>query len=153
MIYIDVLGSKWYPARRLKRVSNRVRNAFEIYCARLLILKVKEAVRVQKYASKWIALNPNYLRKKLESGQELGMWIADDMLIRQLKLKDNRHIGWDNRLRRDGVPYLLIAKSLEWGTIRIPPRPLFRKVKSQIQRNLDIIYKNFRGGKDVTEII
>lgn len=130
MIYIEVMHSVWY----LDEDKN-----FQDYLAQQYVEEVKKAVAAEKYKGSWRALSPGYRAFKANMGLSPKMWEATGELIDNLYVKSNRTVGFDGRKRhsRSRKRYIEIARELEYGSTRVPARPLFRKVLFDMKTDLD----------------
>lgn len=150
MIYIPILDKSWSPGKNLLSNQNQqVRKSFEIYIAYMFVDEVKLAIDTQKYKRKWKPLSPKYLRYKIRKGLSPHIWEATTELKKSLKVTGTNTskitIGWDKRELHKGTKYPLykIANHLEYGTRKMPPRPLFRYVFSYISKNISRYWKMF----------
>ena len=136
MIYIDVLNKVWdVPYEDSK---------FEDYLASLYVVRVKEAITFNLYGMYWKKLNPKYEEYKLSRGYSLNQWEATEALKEHLKVKSNRVIGFDNRLKHySHMRYRDLARILEYGNFRVPARPLFRYVLNTMIEELPLIYEGY----------
>lgn len=131
MIYIQPLDYKWFP-------SNIDDLAFEEELAKDFIKQVKLAIETQKF--NFTPLSPKYLAYKRKRGLSLNIWEATSQLKNSLDYfieGDTITIGWDKNLVHKGssLKVYQVAILLEYGTMKIPPRPLFRNVLKEYQNS------------------
>lgn len=124
MIYIQILDYKWYPLDY-----DDIQLEEEI--ARTFVKQVKHSIDTQKF--NFAPLSPRYLQYKRKMGLSLHKWEATSQLKNSLSYYRNGDtitIGWDVSLRhkRSKLKVYQIASMLEYGTMTIPPRPLFRTI-------------------------
>lgn len=124
MIYIQPLDYKWFP-------TNTNDLAFEEELAKDFIKQVKFAINTQKF--NFAPLSPKYLAYKRKRGLSLNIWEATSQLKNSLGYfieDDIITIGWDKSLmhKNSNIKVYQVAILLEYGTLKIPPRPLFRNV-------------------------
>lgn len=124
MIYIQPLDYKWFPTD-----TNDL--AFEEELAKDFVKQVKVAIETQKF--NFTPLSPKYLAYKRQRGLSLNIWEATSQLKNSLGYfieGDTITIGWDKNLVHDNsnLKVYQIAILLEFGTVKIPPRPLFRNM-------------------------
>lgn len=130
MIYIQTLDYKWYPY-----IGSTLDEEEEI--AKAFIEQIKLCITSQKIST-WQPLSPKYLAYKRRKGLSLKMWESTKFLKESLTYSINGDvitIGWSTSLihPKSKYPVYKIAKSLEYGTDVIPPRPLFREVLKTFQ--------------------
>ena len=158
MIYIQTINKEWTPGiKMLSEQSAQVRKAFEQYIAYEFVSEIKKAIDTQKYKGKWKPLSSHYLAYKKKRGLSPIIWEATKELKTTLKVmhkKNHIEIGWDRRLmhtsikgthtnKKSKTPIYKIAKYMEYGTLRVPPRPLFRLVYQAMSKNIRKYWNTF----------
>lgn len=150
MIYIEVIRVKWEPGKSLMDgASPKEIKEFESYIAHKYVQLVKERVDTQKFKSKWSPLSYLYLKEKKEKGLSLKTWEATGQLMKELRVKSKNVIGFDNRKvhKSSGERLISIARENEYGSSKVPARPLFRLVYWYMRKNIRFFYNDFvRGG-------
>lgn len=143
MIYIEVLDLKWEPGRFLEY--KPLRRVFEDYMAKEFIRLIRLSIKKQRYLSKWPPLSSSYLREKIAKGYSANIWEATGELAKTLSYNPrSRKIGWDNRrVHKGGTKSIVIARSVEFGTMKIPPRPLYRMVYYYMRKNVTYFFNKF----------
>lgn len=150
MIYIQTLDRHWSPGEKmLASQSQSVRKAFERYIAYLFVDEVRLAINTQRYKSKWKPLSPQYLQYKIRRGLSPHMWESTTQLKNSVQVMGEGSstitIGWDKRTlhKTSKIPLYKLARYMEYGTRRIPPRPLFRYLLEYISKNISRYWKKF----------
>lgn len=149
MIYIEVIKTKWEPGKVVMRDCSRKDIArFEDYMAYQYVKLVKDRVKAQKYRDKWKPLSRKYLEEKKSKGWSLNTWEATGQLMRELKVKSHRVVGFDNRKihKESGEKLLSIARKNEYGDFKVPARPLFRLVYWYMRKNIGYFYLKYQRG-------
>jgi len=115
------------------------------------------AVIKQQLVHMWSPLSKAYKAHKVKYGLNPGMWVATHQLIESLCLDISvgrefvfARILCNPKKSHNGVPMWMIAKYLEYGTRRIPPRPLFRPIAETIHRDLSQLLERFYSGDTPT---
>lgn len=150
MIYIEVLRLNWEPGSiLLKGYPDRVKKDFENYMCNEYIRLVKSRVNTQLYQYKWAPLSPLYLKYKRENSLSEKTWEATGELMKNLKVKRGKVIGFDNRRQHSNSDetYLEIARKLEYGNSSIPARPLFRLVYWYMSKHVSEYFIRFNKGR------
>ena len=153
MIYIQTIDRYWNPGIHLATKVDRTEfYEFQLWCSNLFVTFIKACIDRQRYIDKWKALTPGYLAYKKKHGLSPNIWEATGQLKNSLKVlnKYNKHnivIGFDMRAKHKRAKNLKLhelAKMLEYGTTRIPPRPLFRLALNYFRHNTSYLYKRFQ---------
>lgn len=149
MIYLQTINKYWDPGvRLLDNESQRLKTDFQRYMAREYVRLIKLCIDDQRYKSKWKDLTPGYLEYKRKHGLSLNIWEATGELKNALKVTIRGRsivIGFDKRSGHKGskAKLYMIAKWMEYGTIKMPPRPLFRVVYMYMSANVNYFLKKF----------
>lgn len=149
MIKIQVLDNKILDTSRVidSRATRRQVYEFELYLCDIFIKEVKRCIDTQSI--KWEPLSRPYLLSKVRRGLSTNIWEATSQLKNTLSVRKSTGmvltIGWKRSEHHKGskTPIYKIARDLEYGTMKIPPRPLFRVVFSKIERNLSRYYEEY----------
>lgn len=149
MIKIQVLDNKILDTSRIidSRLTRRQIYEFEQYLCDIFIKEVKRCIDTQSI--QWEPLSKPYLLSKARKGLSTNIWEATSQLKDTLSVRKSAGmvltIGWKRTERHKGskTPIYKIARSLEYGTRTIPPRPLFRVVYSHMVKSLDKYYEEF----------
>lgn len=153
-ISLESLYIAGLPDRRRQTLQWR----FAEFVAKRYRERVKRAVLRQEYSGVWVPLSEKYKDSKIRTGLNPGMWIATSELINSIvayRRSNDYVVGVDRRKVHKGSKTRLwiIAKALEFGTGRIPPRPLLLPVKREIYRDMESIRREFLGQKEIREYI
>lgn len=112
------------------------------------------AVINQQLSRAWAPLSKAYKAHKVKYGLNPGMWVSTEKLINSLCLDIS--VGVEFVFARilchpgqlhNGVPMWMIAKYLEYGTRKIPPRPLFRPIAESIHRDMPQLLSAYNSGE------
>lgn len=130
-----------------------IHQEFAKYLADLMRDEFVAAIEDQRFANKWPPLSFNYLRYKRIHRLSLKTWEATGVLKDSIVSKKRLgyyYVGIDpNRRYRNGARVLDIASYLEYGTSRMPARPLFRPIFEDIRKNLDNYWMDFLELEDI----
>lgn len=150
MIYISTINRYWDAGSKLLEGYPRQElSDFQAYIASEYVRLVKLAIDNQRYRSKWKELTPGYLEFKRAHGLSPNIWEATGQLKNSLKVSKlgryNYSVGFDKRLVHKGSKAKLykIAQWMEYGTLRMPPRPLFRVVYIYMSSNISYFYDKY----------
>ena len=106
--------------------------------------RVIEAVETQSLAKNWRALSPGYLAYKREHGLSTKIWKATGTLINSIVVTVTPsmiEVGVSYTAKeKNGESCRKIAKEMEYGTSKRPPRPLFGPIKRQLEKELGAFY-------------
>lgn len=137
----------WNPGKTLTFTSLKERDDFENFIAKEFIRLVNLSIDQQRYRSKWVPLSIGYLQYKRDSGLSLNTWEATSKMKRSLTFnKNTRQIDFGGKRYKNGEDILEVARKLEYGDMKTPPRPLFRLVQTYISKNIGFFYHKFRKG-------
>lgn len=150
MMYIElnIDNSKVYPAKRLgKDYPEEYVEDFAKYLVKVIKSELKKAIDNQRYSYKWAPLSVPYVRYKKTHNLSLKTWEATGLLhdsIIYRKRNGYYIVGIDpNKRYKNGAKVIDIAKCLEYGTSKMPPRPLFRPIFTYIRKNIRRYWKKF----------
>lgn len=156
-IIISVTGYRWNPGRMsiAKELTHQEYLQFMQYMAEKLRDEIVRAIDSQRYkhdVRKWPPLNIHYLRYKQRHKLSLNIWEATGHLKRSVKIFMRGTyivVGFkrDEVYPNTTVKVNKVAKYVEYGGVRLPPRPLFRAITEYIRKNIRDYYKKFK--KDV----
>lgn len=145
MIRIEPINKSWNPGQSYFGSSNyeRARQAsFEEYIAQEYVDFIKRVVKRQLYEYRWIPLSEGYKNYKLNNGLSVNIWEATGETIGALKVKKGLVVGFDNRRTHSisKLKFIDIARYMEYGTLYMPARPLFRFAYSYIGKHIRDYY-------------
>jgi hypothetical protein len=149
MIYIETINRYWDAgAKMLQGESRQTKKQFQLYLANEYVRLVKLSIDKQRYAHKWKELTPGYIEFKRRHGYSTNIWEATGQLKNSLKVfskGSSLTIGFDKRISHKGskAKVYKIAKWMEYGTPRMPPRPLFRVVYMYMSSNMNYFWEKY----------
>lgn len=152
-IIISVTGYRYNPGIKsvMEDIGNdpdKVRD-FVIYMAVSLANELKRAIDTQRYkSSKWPPLSVSYTSYKKRHRLKLRIWEATGYLkhhIHIFRQGSNLVVGFQEKdvYPRSRVRLNLIAKYIEYGTNKIPARPLFRPILLQVRKHIAQYFKRY----------
>jgi hypothetical protein len=152
MIYIQVLDRYWQPGlKMLQDLDDRTVRTFQEFLAEEYVRLCKLSIDEQRYIQHWKSLTPGYSEYKKKHGLSPLIWEATGQVRNSLKVFHRGGviiIGYDKRVNHIGTHTKVyqIAKWMEYGNLRIPPRPLFRSVYVYMSSNIDYFWKKYLFG-------
>ena len=113
---------------------------------------IVKAIDDQRYKGRWKPLTEEYLEYKKKAGLKLKIWEASSTL----KLSVGYDIGSnlvtvgvrEGSRYRNGPEILDVAKWMEFGTRKMPARPLFRPIIRYVRSNIQFFYKRYENDKE-----
>lgn len=154
-IYVNVIDKHFTPGRHLcSGEYSQYQPEFADYVANLIKNDIVEAIEKQSYKSKWKPLSPNYLEYKRQAGLSTKIWKATGTLessIYKLNRKDKIWVGVTANRKYPGTQLSMLdmAKKLEFGTSKVPARPLFRLVVNKYTRHMRKYWTEFKKSKGI----
>lgn len=155
MIYIQTINRYWDAgAKLLQGKDKKTVQDFQEFLAREYVRLIKLSIDEQRYRAKWKDLTPGYLEYKRRHGLSLNIWEATGQLKDSIKISvikgKNIVIGFDKRKNHVGSRTKLwkIAQYMEYGTLRMPPRPLFRIVYMYMSSNMSYFWDKYQREKE-----
>lgn len=140
---------KWAPGSRLAGTEYRnLLTAFSRKIANLYVEELVKAIESQRYKGRWEPLSPDYLKYKQEKGLSTKIWEATSLLkdsILVYRSGNSYVVGVNRNLKYpDSSVYVYeVIRWMEFGTSRMPARPLFTPVKRRIERNIRTLWEEF----------
>ena len=142
---------KWAPGSRLATRDGDYRSLLTAFSKRIADLYVEElvkAINTQRYKSRWEPLTPEYLAYKKSQGLSTNIWEATSLLkdsITVYRSGNSYVVGVNRSLRYPGTNVLVykVIRWMEYGTSRMPARPLFMPVKRRIESNMRVYWESF----------
>lgn len=154
MIFISVTNTKWSPGKKyLREYSKEIQNSFDRYIAIKFVSEVQRCINKQSIT--WRPLTHRYLQKKKRFGLSKRTWEATGSLKNNLKVIEKSsyyEIGWEKGLKpkkakgfndKSNLTILEIARKLEYGTLTIPPRALFRPIHRRMEKDINFYVEEF----------
>jgi hypothetical protein len=156
-IHINTLNRYWTPGQRLLKANPELQQYFCQYMALEYQAALQRAILTQRFRNnKWLPLSPAYLQYKEKMGFAKGIWIRTGQLVDSiivLQRGDHWMVGIDptaNYPGAAGIPVLTIAKFMEFGTTKMPARPLFRPIANYLNAHISRYFQMFiKGNPDL----
>jgi len=163
-IYIDPTEDKFAPGIKLSRllveatgssrVPDKLQQEFASWLADTMAEMLVDYINLQHYLGRWTPLSPAYKEWKESVGLSTDIWIATGTLrdsIRSKKISGGYSVGPDPHAEyENGVSVLDVARWMEFGTSRMPARPLFGPVTDNIRKHSRAFLKRFLAEKTWT---
>lgn len=142
----------WAPGSRLATRGGQdyrpLLTAFSRKIADLYVEELVSAINTQRYKSIWEPLTPGYLEYKRQNGLSTNIWEATSLVKESITYyrSGNSYVVGVNRNLRYPNSNVLVYKVIRWmefGTSRMPARPLFLPVKRKLERNMRKYWTEF----------
>lgn len=153
-IIVSVTNYRWIPGTTKIRneLSDKDYNLFIVYMAEQLEYELKRAITRQRYKrniKRWPPLSISYMQYKKRNKLSTNIWEATGHLKKQIKTFRRGKWLVVGFKRTDTYPNTnlqvnKVARYVEYGGVRLPPRPLFREVTVHMRKHVDNYYKKFR---------
>ena len=133
MVIIKLIGKEI----KFKPVNGFSDKELSLMVARELVKRLKK--RIEEQDSKWKPLNKEYLEYKKRHGLDLRKWVATGELESSITVKHSHgsyYVTFLRKKNKEGRFFETIARANEYGTSRIPPRPLFRPVLEAFRKEM-----------------
>jgi hypothetical protein len=108
---------------------------------------IVKAINDQRYSSRWKPLTHEYLEYKKKSGLSTKIWEASSKLKLSVGYdieSESVVVGVnDSTYYENGQSVLEVSRWMEYGTRRMPSRPLFRPVIRYVRSNISYFYKRY----------
>ena len=104
---------------------------------------------IDRQSIHWKPLSHEYLLYKERHGLSLKVWEATGLIKRSICVRQRNgylEIGPDKRKKHKGVSITDIAFYMEYGTSRMPARPIFRPVLRSLRRDYSMLLNKFLKG-------
>lgn len=134
--------AEWRPGTKIaKKEHQKLLGQFAHYMAKVMAEEVRKAIITQKYAGTWAPLSVEYLDFKKKHGLSLKIWEATEFLRKNItayRSNDKYVVGVNKRIKYPGtkVPAWKVMFWMEFGTSKMPARPLFRPVATALRKNV-----------------
>jgi len=143
-------GAQWFLGYN-EKIRKRLYGDFLQYVAERYKAVLSKHIKTQLFAEKFSPLSPEWVAYKKRMGWDLGFWIATGELEKaiQVEWEANRErwvvgVSKSAKHSRSGVKLEFIVRCLEYGTDRIPARPLFTPTLREVQGNLPRYYRQWK---------
>lgn len=153
-IKLNINDGKTVPAKVIgKKYPEWLQEEFAAFMAKEIRDQFREAIEKQRFKSTWPALSIPYLTWKKKNHLSLKIWEATGYLRKSIVYRKRNGyylVGIDPYKKyKDGPSVLFVAKCIEYGTSRMPARPLFRPIFNQIRKHTGRYWKKFLKEKDI----
>lgn len=146
-IYCNVTNQNFSVGYVAGYVNNDIYIAFNNYMASEITRLIVVAINDQRYKSKWKKLSEPYKKYKKYHGLSPNIWDATGTLKMNVSYDitgDVLLVGIDDYVRyEDGTRVIDVARWMEFGTINLPERPLFRPILIYVRKNIRYFYNRF----------
>lgn len=150
-IYIQNLESQWRPASRMAKGNEEQEALLGKFAKKIALIYADEIVKSiesQRYKSKWEPLSGPYLEYKKRNNLSTNIWEATSLVhdsIGVWRSNDKYVVGIKRDVKYPGsnVPAYRVIRMLEFGTSKMPARPLFMPVKRLINSRLRKYWEEF----------
>jgi hypothetical protein len=159
-IIISVTGYTWRPGlQTIKKELSELNYAkFLLYMAEMCQRELISAIDKQRYKKDvkiWPPLNMKYLKYKKKHNLSTNIWEATSTLkngISIFKRGDYIVVGFKKTATYPNTTLKInkVAGYVEYGGVKLRPRPLFRKIPEYLRKNVDRSYKKFK--RDILKI-
>ncbi|AMM44839.1 hypothetical protein SP15_040 [Bacillus phage SP-15] len=141
-LYVSTIDLEWEPGKRIAQGSlEQYLPQFSKYMAKIMAEEIVKAIDNQRFKSKWAPLKIGYLKYKQRHDLSTKVWEATSVLkdnIKAYRYRDRWVVGIPKSRTYPGTSLRVyqVAQYLEYGTTRMPPRPLFRPIVSYLSKNI-----------------
>jgi hypothetical protein len=147
-VHLLVQDLLWSPGVKLSKENEELQADFAGFIAQQYRKELVKAIDTQRFKTKWPPLSFEYYTFKKRHHLSTNMWEATGFLkdhIVAFKKKGEWVVGPDpDAIHPEShVSLLFIARCLEYGTDKIPARPLFRPLAAYISRHIDLYWRSF----------
>lgn len=139
----------WSPGIRMAQGEERkLLTAFSHRIAEYYVKELVNAINSQRYKGRWEPLSKDYLDYKIKAGLSPKIWEATSLLkesITYYRSNNSYVIGINPRKMypNSKVPLYKVCRWMEFGTSRMPARPLFLPIKRKLTRNMRKLWNEF----------
>lgn len=151
-LIVNVTDTKFIPGKVLSTNIDHpeLQPLFAEYLAYRLKNDLVRYIKTQRYAKKgkWVPLKYEYVQYKKRKGLSTNTWEATSRLVESLTVTKRGStiyvgISKSKMYPESQVKVIQVARWLEYGTDRIPPRPLFRPIIRIYRKNVKRYWKDF----------
>lgn len=148
-VYIQIADKKWEPGKILVPPEQKyLLDLFALYMANVMKQQLVDAINRQRFVQKWPPLTVAYVNYKRKRNLKLNIWEATGVLKNSISVwrQGNYYVvGIHPNKRYPGtkLKVLQVARYMEYGTTKMPPRPLFRPIASYLQKNIRRYWEKF----------
>lgn len=154
-MYIRATDYVWQPGKhKLEDTEYELlMSDFARYIAKVYAKTLIKLINTQRWKYKWKKLSKPYLEWKKKNGMSLNIWEATGLLKRSISVrwapaKGAFVVGPSPRVKytRGNVDVLSVARYMEYGTSKMPARPLFGDAQKYISKNIDRYWRAYLKG-------
>lgn len=124
-----------------------IHREFAKYLAEIIRKEFSDAIDDQRFKNYWPPLSLFYLRYKRVHHLSMKTWKATGLLQKSIVAKRRAisyYVGIDpNKRYHNGAKVIDIAACMEYGTSRMPARPLFRPIFEDIRKHVRDYWEDF----------
>lgn len=151
-IYITPIGYNYNPGVNTIKNTLQVKQYkdFQIYAALVIAESIIKAIDTQRYKSKkWPPLSVRYVDWKRRKRYSLKIWECTGFMKKHIRVFQKGSFIAVGFMRKDCYPKTRItlnriAKYVEFGTPKMPARPLFRQIVLYYRKNVSRLFKNYQ---------
>jgi hypothetical protein len=157
-VKVQVRGRVYQPAKRIKKKlkaeGEKLGRGFDKFIAEKIVETAKAGILEQRWRDKWKPLSPSYLEWKKRKGLDTRILIATGQYLDSFKVYRSGKY-WVAGVEKDRLHYFEgkvvkigdLAKWLEFGTRKMPPRPHWRPAFDYVSKNIRYFWNAFIKGK------
>lgn len=149
-IVIQTLDKEWRPGIYISEGENleRLLPKFARFMAFVMKRELKRAIDSQRYTRNWPPLSVSYYEYKKKKKLSLKTWEATGLLVDSIDYWRSGNkwvVGIPRKVRYPGTSLQVyrVAKWMEYGTQRMPARPLFRPLHIYLRKNVRPFWEAF----------
>lgn len=149
-ILIQTIGKEWNPGIVISEREGleKVLPKFSHFMAFVMKRELKRAIKNQRYIRNWPPLSVSYYEYKQRKNLSLNIWEATGFLadsISYWRSGDRWVVGIPRRVNYPGSALRVykVAQWMEYGTDKMPARPLFRPLQIYLRKNIRPFWEAF----------
>lgn len=151
-IVVNVTDTRFIPGKVIATKSNKsdLQPAFAEYVAYRLRNDIIAYIKDQRYArkGKWVPLKFEYVEYKKRKNLSTNTWEATSQLVNSIKVTkkgDKFHVGISpsKTYKGSSLKVIQVARWMEYGTTKMPARPLFRPIIRLYRRHIRKYWEDF----------
>jgi len=147
-------GAIWKPGVVMAtKEERRYLGRFARFMADVMSMRLEEAIDRQSYIynnyKNWEPLSIEYYKYKERKNLSLKIWEATSLLknnITYWRSDNNWVVGVPRNIYYEdtGVRVHTVVRWMEYGTIKMPARPLFRPVRDRLSKDIRMYWERFK---------
>lgn len=152
-VYIQTTEREWRPGTVLiqKDYPNLTFHIgrFAHYMANVMSEEIVKAIDKQRFAHTWAPLSIAYYESKKKKNLSLNIWEATGTFKDNITTyrSNNMWVVGIHRFKMypgTNIRIYQVAKFMEFGTDRMPARPLFRPLTVYLRKNIRVYWERYR---------